>query len=231
MAPSETGIRHPEAALLLAGVVALSGCASDYRRDGLSIHEFAAVDRVAVYEQGDGPRLDYQILDRVEGISCGFSLVPKAHPAYREVTEYEALYDMKLEAADVGANALVDVDCRRYYRGFTDRCNEAILCKAGAARLDDGVGMEVPPGGTRSLAPPPDADTARARYRPPMGIVPDYLTERQRAGLGRVGIGSPAARPGKTVQAPPTGKTAALQGAGMWARRASPRAPRRSGRC
>lgn len=123
-------------------VLAAAGCASDPRRDGLSPHEFASVDHIAVYLGGEGPQHDYQVLDRIAGISCNRSGVPRNHPAHKVVTEYEPIYDLKLEAADLGANAIAGVTCQHY--GYSGRCDESIVCEGDAVRLDDGVGMDFP---------------------------------------------------------------------------------------
>lgn len=80
-----------------------AGCATDPRRDGLSPHEFTGVDRIAIHMGGEQPRHEYQTLDRIQGISCHLSGAPRNHPAHKVVTEYQALYDMRLEAADLGA--------------------------------------------------------------------------------------------------------------------------------
>jgi hypothetical protein len=193
------------------------GCAGDARRDGLSPHEFATVDHIAVHLAGDRPAHAYQVLDRIEGISCDISGAPLNHPAHKVVTEYEAIYDMKLEAADLGANAIVGVACERY--GFYQSCYQSIVCEGDAVRLDDGVGMDLPLASMSSLqAKAASADFAGnpALYESLIGFTPNYLTEAQRAGLGEVGVAVPARTPGKTVEEPPSGDEAIYQGAGLW---------------
>ncbi len=202
-------------ALVVAALAA--GCAADPRRDGLSPHEFASVDHVAIHLGSEQPRHEYQILDRIEGISCDLSGAPRNHPAHKVVTEYEALYDMKLEAADLGANAIVGVICRRY--GISQSCYESMICEGDAVRLDDGVGMDLPLASMSALqAKAASADFAGnpALYESLIGFTPDYLTEAQRAGLGKVGVAVPARTPGRTVEAPPSGNDAMYQGAGLW---------------
>lgn len=201
---------------LVVGALA-AGCAADPRRDGLSPHEFASVDHIAVHMGGEQPRHEYQILDRIEGISCDLSGAPRNHPAHKVVTEYEALYDMKLEAADLGANAIVGVICRRY--GISQSCYESMICEGDAVRLDDGVGMDLPLASMSALqAKAASADFAGnpALYESLIGFTPDYLTEAQRVGLGKVGVAVPARTPGRTVEAPPSGDDAMYQGAGLW---------------
>ena len=202
-------------ALVAAALTA--GCAADPRRDGLSPHEFASVDHVAIHMAGEQPRHQYQVLDRIEGISCNLSRAPRNHPAHKVVTEYEALYDMKLEAADVGANAIFDVTCQRY--DISRSCNESIICAGDAVRLDDGVGLDLPLASMSTLqAKAASADFAGnpALYESLIGFTPDYLTEAQRAGLGEVGVAMPARTPGRNVEAPPSGDDAVYQGAGLW---------------
>lgn len=203
---------------LAAGVaVAGSACVTDARRDGLSRHEFATVEGIAVHKVGTQPALDFQVLERIEGQSCNLSRVPRNHPSYKVVTEYEALYDLKLEAADLGANALVGVSCRRY--GLARGCYESVVCEGNAVRLDDGVGMElplVPMDALQATAEGADFQGDPALYESPLGFIPDYLTEAQRAGLGAIGVAVPARTPGKTIEAPPSSDDAMVQGAGLW---------------
>jgi hypothetical protein len=198
-------------------VALAAGCAVDPRRDGLSPHEFASVDHIAVHPVGDEPGHPYQVLDRIYGVSCNLSRAPPNHPAYKVVTEYEAIYDMKLEAADLGANAIVAVDCRRH--DISGSCYQSIVCQGDAVRLDDGVGMELPLASMSALqAKAASADFAGnpALYESLIGFTPDYLTEAQRVGLGEIGVAIPGRTPGRTVQAPPSGDAAMYQGAGLW---------------
>ena len=211
--------RWPVARIALAwGVAALAaGCAMDERRDGLSPYEFNRVDQIAIHLGNQQPRQEYQVLDRIEGVSCNLSGAPRNHPAYKVVTEYEALYDMKLEAADLGANAIVGVSCRRY--DISRSCYQSVVCEGDAVRLDDGVGMDLPPAPMDSLrANAASADFAGnpALYESLIGFTPDYLTEAQRANLGELGIAVPARTPGRTVEEPPSGDDAIYQGAGLW---------------
>jgi hypothetical protein len=86
-------------------------------------------------------------------------------------------------------------------------------------RLDDAVGMDLPPGAASDLqAKASNADFAGnpALYESLIGFTPDYLTEAQRAGLGQIGIAVPGRSPGKTVQTPLSGDDALYQGAGLW---------------
>ncbi len=200
------------------GLAALAtGCVTDARRDGLSPYEFDRVDRIAVHLGSEQPRQAYQLLDRIEGISCNLSGAPRNYPAYKVVTEYEALYDMKLEAADLGANAIVGVTCRRY--DISQSCYQSIVCEGDAVRVDDGFGKGLARASMSSLrANAASADFAGnpALYESLIGFTPDYLTEAQRANLGEVGIAVPARTPGRTVEGPPSGDDAIYQGAGLW---------------
>lgn len=204
---------------MLAGSFAAvaAGCATDPRRDGLSPHEFASVNHVAIHMAGERPQHQYQVLDRIQGVSCNLSPAPSNHPSHKVVTQYEALYDMRLEAADLGANAIVGVSCQRYTR--SQSCYSSIVCEGDAVRLDDGVGMDLPLAPMNALqANTPDTGFAGdpALYESPLGFTPDYLTEAQRADLGVLGVAVPARTPGRTVEAPPSGDDAMYQGAGLW---------------
>lgn len=202
----------------LAMLVTLAtGCARDPRLDGLSPHEFASVDHIAIHMAGEQPEHHYQVLDRVEGISCNLTRAPRSHPAHKVVTEYEALYDMKLVAADLGANAILDVVCLNYALGQS--CYQSIVCEGDAVRLDDGVGMDLPIASMSALqerAAGADFAGNPALYESLIGFTPDYLTEAQRAGLGAVGVAMPARDPGRTIEPPPSGNDALYQGAGLW---------------
>jgi hypothetical protein len=195
----------------------LAGCASDGKRDGLSTAEFANVHQIAIYDAGSKPRFGYQMLDEIQGTSCNLTPLPPNHPGYKVVTEYEALYDMKLEAADLGADAIVDVSCRHYGYGLSHSCYESYVCSGSAVAIDDGVGM-----GTLRTAVADGDDAAErfttspAVYQSLIGFTPDYLTEDQRATLGNIAVAMPHRSPGRTVEAPPSGGAAAATGAGLY---------------
>jgi hypothetical protein len=89
-------LRPAGLALAWSMLALAAGCSTDPRRDGLSPHEFASVDHIAVHLAGEQPRHRYQVLDRIEGISCNLSPAPANHPAHKVVTNFEAIYDMKL---------------------------------------------------------------------------------------------------------------------------------------
>jgi hypothetical protein len=207
----------PALGALVALVTLATGCATDPRRDGLSPHEFASVDHIAILRLGERSEHQFQVLDQVEGISCNLSPAPSNHPAHKVVTEYEALYDLKLEAADLGANAVLGVVCRSYALGQS--CYQSIVCEGDAVRLDDGVGMDLPiapMSALQSRAAGADFAGNPALYESLIGFTPDYLTEAQRARLGAIGVAMPSAEPGQTVEEPPSGDDALYQGAGMW---------------
>jgi hypothetical protein len=207
----------PALGALVALVTLATGCATDPRRDGLSPHEFASVDHIAILRLGERSEHQFQVLDQVEGISCNLSPAPSNHPAHKVVTEYEALYDLKLEAADLGANAVLGVVCRSYALGQS--CYQSIVCEGDAVRLDDGVGMDLPiapMSALQSRAAGADFAGNPALYESLIGFTPDYLTEAQRARLGAIGVAMPSADPGQTVEEPPSGDDALYQGAGMW---------------
>lgn len=105
--------RQAQAPLLLTAAILAAGCSTDPRRDGLSPHEFASVDHIAIYMLGEQAGHEFQVLERIEGVSCDLTGAPLYHPSHKVVSEYEALYDLKLEAADLGANAIYGVVCRR----------------------------------------------------------------------------------------------------------------------
>jgi hypothetical protein len=208
---------RPALGFLTAFAILAAGCATDPRRDGLSPHEFASVDHIAVLRLGERPVHPFQTLDQVEGVSCNLSPAPPNHPAHKVVTEYEALYDMKLEAADLGANAIVGVVCRNYSHGQS--CYQSIVCEGDAVRLDDGVGMDLPIASMTDLqsrAAGADFAGNPALYESLIGFTPDYLTEAQRTRLGAIGVAMPSRNPGRTVEEPPSGDDALYQGAGMW---------------
>ena len=203
-------------ALLVTGAAVAAGCATDPRRDGLSVQEFAIVDDIAVHLGEEQPRHEYQVLDHIEGISCNLSRAPRNHPAHKVVTEYEAIYDMKLEAADIGANAIVGVTCQR--SGLSRSCYQSIVCEGDAVRIE-GAGASPPAASMNTLrAKAASVDFAGnpALYESLVGFTPDYLTELQRASLGELGIAMPARAPGKTVEEPSSGENAVYEGAGLW---------------
>jgi hypothetical protein len=209
--------RLAQAALLLTASILAAGCATDPRRDGLSPHEFASVDHIAIHMLGEQAEHEYQVLERIEGVSCDLTGAPLYHPAHKVVSEYEALYDLKLEAADLGANAIYGVVCRR--GSLPHSCYASIGCEGDAVRLDDGVGMDLPLASMSALqakAASTDFAGNPALYESLIGFTPDYLTEAQRSNLGEVGIAVASRAPGKTIEAPPSGDAAIYQGAGLW---------------
>jgi len=209
--------RPARLALFFAAATLATGCTTDPRRDGLSPHEFAGVDHIAIHMLGEQASGEYQLIERIEGVSCDLTGAPLYHPSHKVVTEYEALYDLKLEAADLGANAIFGVVCRR--DSFPHSCYASISCEGDAVRLDDGVGMDLPLASMSALqakAASTDFAGNPALYESLIGFTPDFLTEAQRSNLGEVGIAVASRAPGKTVEAPPSGDQAVYQGAGLW---------------
>ncbi|MDX1432949.1 MAG: hypothetical protein R3286_10920 [Gammaproteobacteria bacterium] len=202
-------VRAALALLVLAG----AGCAGDAKRDGLDAREFARVEGMALYRGAARPPSAYQVIDEIEGVSCNRFTGPPSHPHYKVVTEYEALFDLRLEAADLGADAVVDVACSRDEGPFG--CSEALVCRGAAVRLDDGVGLRDLPQAT-AAARLDELSISPRIYESLTGFTPDYLTERQRAVLGTPGVSIPVRSPGYEIHAPATGGAAAAQGAGQW---------------
>jgi hypothetical protein len=173
---------------LLALVIA--GCAYDPGTERITAEEFAGVERVRLYRASDTLPPSYQSIERVEGTSCTTAPVGRIHPRDKVVTEFEALYQLRLAAARRDADMVVDVHCLRLTGGWMDACTQQIHCSGEAARAE--------PARSRAAGD----EQSSAGFEVPFGFTPDYLTEAQRSSLGKIGVGVPEAPPGHTVELP-----------------------------
>jgi hypothetical protein len=113
--------------LLLFLGVALQGCAGSA---GLTPDETSQASAVTVYKAGDATPDKYQILDTVSATDC--SGAPAGGRVWGNAGK--AVESLRLKAAELGANALVNVSCSS--AALTDNCWSAQKCTGDAIRID-----------------------------------------------------------------------------------------------
>lgn len=195
----------------------LSGCGTSGPAR-LSAREFAAVEGLPLQMAGERLESTGDIIAEVTGESCNDTGYGADHPRARPVSRYEALYRLRLAAMDRDADRVVRVHCETQQGGSFSRCSESMTC-TGVAMRDGAAGSAAQPAGSVAVASGAAAGSAPARqmeFVVPEGFTPDYLTERQRADLGRLAIGMPSRTPGSRVEAPLSPNQAAAAGAGQW---------------
>jgi len=113
----------------LSIAVGLSSCAAGPRIDDLSSAERARISQIQIFKgSADKP---VRPLGEVSGLSC-----QKYKDQPHEVTEAEALEGLRIRAAVLGADAVVNTACQRKSEAdWTNNCWASVKCIGDAAKL------------------------------------------------------------------------------------------------
>ena len=118
--------------MLLAAVgVALTGCEDMPTRfvSGMSAEERTRAAKIPVYRE-ELPEGSYQTVGAVEGLSCQITIDDR----YR-VSEENAIEELQRATFRKGANAVIEVSCRREDRQQSARrCFRSIVCRGTAVQ-------------------------------------------------------------------------------------------------
>jgi hypothetical protein len=182
----------------------------------LTPEDFAAVEELPVHMAGAPVKRTAEVLGEIEGISCNDTGYAPEHPRARPVTRFEALFHLRLAAADRDADAVAEVRCEPRAGGALAACHGSVVCTGLAVRNAPTQGTQSAPAAPADDAGDADGTAEDDGFLVPLGFTPDYLTETQRAALGRLGIGVLPGVPGSRIEAPLTPKQAAAWGAGQW---------------
>lgn len=115
-------------ALLISFLVA--GCAANPDLGSLSADELARISRMEL-TQGPAER-PHTVLDTVSGLSCHRN-------AYQDedITREEALEGVKIEAATIGADAVVSISCQtKSGPDMRNNCWSSYVCAGVAVKFD-----------------------------------------------------------------------------------------------
>jgi hypothetical protein len=105
----------------------LQGCASGTA--ALTPEQASQASAVAVYKAGDATPDKYQILDSISATDC--SGAPAGGRVWGNAEQ--AIENLRLKAAELGANALVNVSCSS--AALSDNCWSAQKCSGDAIRV------------------------------------------------------------------------------------------------
>jgi RcsF lipoprotein/Domain of unknown function (DUF4156) len=106
----------------LALTVALSGCASNPSIDSLSSEERAQAAKIQILK--GKPEQPFKILGEVSGLSCNRN----AHQT-QDVSESEAVEGLKIKAAILGADAVINTLCQKNSdTDWTNNCWASVKC-------------------------------------------------------------------------------------------------------
>lgn len=119
-------IRTKMAAIFFIALTGCAGLGQNVRISDLSSEEIRRFNDMRI-TRSSGPS-DAEIVGRVQGISC-------AGDGQTGVTEAEALDQLKLKAAQLGANVVANVACQhRSGVDWTNNCWESYICVGDALR-------------------------------------------------------------------------------------------------
>jgi len=107
----------------------LSGCMTNPSVDSLTSDQRARLSKIVVLQ--DTPTVDYEKIGEVSGLSCHRNAYQAGN-----VTEAEALEGVKIRAAKLGADAVINTFCqRRSDSDVLNNCFSSVKCIGDAIRL------------------------------------------------------------------------------------------------
>ena len=116
-------------ALLLLAVLGLAGCGSTPRIEDMSSAQRAAVGGVRIIE--GTPAQAYDMLGTVDGLACKRNAYMET-----EVARSEAMDEIKVKAAKLGANAVINLVCQKSSStDWRNNCWASDKCIGDAVRL------------------------------------------------------------------------------------------------
>ena len=115
--------------LALAGLVVLTGCSSNYRIENLTSEQRAKAASMMVYETT--PDKPFTILETVTGLSCNRNKFQA-----QAISDHESLEGVKIEAALLGADAVINTFCQTNSdTDWANNCWASIKCVGDAIKF------------------------------------------------------------------------------------------------
>jgi S1-C subfamily serine protease len=117
--------------LLILGMIA--GCASNPPISSLSSEERARISNIVFLESGEIPKDSYKLLGSVEGLACKRNLYASGAPSIEEARQ-----GVKIRAAQLGANAIINLLCESNQKADWKRnCWQSVVCVGDAILIND----------------------------------------------------------------------------------------------
>ena len=110
-----------------------SSCISNQNIRSLSTEGRVRMASMKVFRDVELPKESYKIIKEVDGISCKRNLY-----AAKIVSDSEAISEMKIKAAQLGADAITNIICQRKIGiDWGSNCWESIICIGDAIKIID----------------------------------------------------------------------------------------------
>lgn len=117
--------------LLFVVAISLAGCAANPDIGSLSSAQRANLANLKVY-QGDAPVKNYEMIGTVKGLSCHRN----AYKPIQMLSEEEAMQGVRMNAAKLGADAVVNTFCQNNSgTDLVNNCWASIVCAGDAVRF------------------------------------------------------------------------------------------------
>lgn len=117
--------------LVIVILMFISGCASNPSISSLRPEQRARLNTIQVFK--GGAYKPYKILGTVKGLSCHRNAHQK-----QLLTEAEAIEGVRLKAAILGADAVINTACQvNSGTDWVNNCWSSIVCVGDAIRYDD----------------------------------------------------------------------------------------------
>lgn len=111
----------------------LTGCASNPSISALSSETRAKVSQIIFLESEAIPKESYEILGSVEGLACKRNLYASGAPSFEEARQ-----GVKIRAAQLGANAIINMLCEENQKVDWGRnCWQSVICVGDAITIKD----------------------------------------------------------------------------------------------
>ena len=116
---------------VVLSVLALVGCMSNPRVEDLSSAQRAKLSSVDVFQ--DAPARKYEVLGTVTGLSCNRNKYQAP-----DVSDREAIEGVKLKAAKMGADAVINTFCQKNSdTDWRNNCWSSVKCIGDAIRFKE----------------------------------------------------------------------------------------------
>jgi hypothetical protein len=110
--------------LCLVAVVLTPGCASTPELESMSPAARAKLGTMKVYPAGEDPEEPFIVIKTLKGVSCR----KKGFSSDRVVSEEEATEILMRKGADLGAEAIINVVCRKKGSSLSPMCKKSVTC-------------------------------------------------------------------------------------------------------
>lgn len=119
--------------IFLAILVVLPGCASNPPISSLTSLERERVSNIVFIESREIPKDSYKVLGSVEGLACKRNLHAPGAPAVEEARQ-----GVKIRAAQLGANAVINLLCEENQKvDWVRNCWQSVVCVGDAILVND----------------------------------------------------------------------------------------------